>query len=196
MIKFFSSLLFSVSGWKYTSNVPQDLNSFVLIGAPHTSNHDFVPAMTIAHKIKKKTRFIIKKEWLSLPIIGSFLKSMGAIGLDRNDLKEHGPQNMTDQMSSYFKNCKNFVLMIAPEGTRKPNPNWKSGFYYIAQKANVPIVFGYADYAKKEAGLGGYLYPTNFENDMKIISDFYKNIHAKIPTNFFPYKTSNKKGNP
>lgn len=194
MIKYAANLIFTLSGWKFKNSIPSDLTSFVMIGAPHTSNHDFIPAMTLAHKIKLNSSFIIKNEWLNIPILGSFLKSMGAIGLDRKKINDSGPNNTTELYAEYFNKFTNFVLMISPEGTRKANPHWKSGFYYIAKKANVPIVFGYADYKNKVAGLGGYLYPSDFAKDMETISKFYENIQGKHPQQFAKF-IDKKRGN-
>jgi lauroyl/myristoyl acyltransferase len=87
-------------------------------------------------------------------------------------------------MAKMFEDNKEFVLMIAPEGTRSPNSNWKTGFYYIAQKANVPIVLGYADFNKKEVGLGLVIHPSDFEKDMQAIMDFYKDKQGKNKKNF------------
>ena len=112
------------------------------------------------------------------------MKQTGAIGIDRKEIKKNNSSNTTDLMAELFQKYKDLVLMISPEGTRKPNANWKSGFYYIASKARVPIVLGYADWAKKEAGLGKVIYPTNFEEDMKAIMDFYRNITGKHHQNF------------
>ena len=75
--------------------------------------------------------------------------------------------------------------MITPEGTRARRTQWKTGFYYAALKAGVPICLGYLDYAKKEAGVGPALYPTgNLEADMRKIMDFYRNIKGKYPELF------------
>ena len=74
--------------------------------------------------------------------------------------------------------------MISPEGTRSLNKNWKTGFYYIAQKAKVPIVLGYADYKTKTAGLGLVIYPEEVTKDMTSIMDFYKGMEGKFPEKF------------
>lgn len=184
MVKFVSFIIFKIRGWKFINTLPRELQSFVLIGAPHTSNQDFIPAMTMAYMLKQKSHFVIKNEWLKIPLIGWILKSMGAIGLDRKKIQENGPSHSTDLMANFFQQEKNFVLFISPEGTRKANPNWKTGFYYIAQKAHVPIVLGYADYKNKVAGLGTYFYPKNFKEDMDKISQYYSTISAKVPENF------------
>src|SRR5690606_5804196 len=112
---------------------------FVMIGAPHTSNYDFFLAMAIAHTIGRNAKFVIKNEWVKFPF-GLIMKPLGAYGLDRDKIRAGQAMNSTEVMASLFIDEKDLVLMIAPEGTRKATRHWKTGFYYIAQKAGVPIV--------------------------------------------------------
>lgn len=170
-------------GWKFKNNIPDDLRSFVFIGAPHTSNYDFIMGMAIAYLMKRNACFVIKKEWMKFPL-SLFFKSVGAIGVVRNVAKESKTISYTDMMANLFKEHHELVLMIAPEGTRSPNKHWKTGFYYIAQKAGVPIVLGYANYETKEAGMGMVFYPQDFEKDMYQITEFYKDMKGKVPENF------------
>lgn len=182
MIRKFFALIFTMTGWKFVNQIPDDVRSFVFIGAPHTSNYDIIPAMAVSSMMKRNARFVIKKEWLKFPL-NLFFTPMGAIGLDRTVLKAKTANN-TDVMAKFFKDHQEFVLMISPEGTRKPVTNWKTGFYYIAQKAGVPIVLGFCDYKNKKAGMGKVIYPSNFEEDMKTIMNFYREIEGKTPSNF------------
>lgn len=182
MIKFACSLIFRLSGWKYEIHLPKDLRSFIFLGAPHTSNYDFIPAMSMAFFMHRNAKFVIKKEWLKFPM-NLFLGPAGAIGIDRNKVKT-GSSSTTDAMAQLFNEYPELVLMIAPEGTRSPNESWKTGFYYIAQKAKVPIVLGFADFSKKVAGTGPVIYPTNFEEDMKKIMEFYSSVQGHRPENF------------
>ena len=92
---------------------------------------------------------------------------------------------MTDKVAQYFKEKKELCLAFTPEGTRKANPDWKKGFYYIAKKANVPILLSYIDYAKKKACIAEKFIPTGDEvADIQYIKNFFKNISGKIPANF------------
>ena len=175
--------LFRASGWEFKSDLPASLRSFLFLGAPHTSNFDFIPAMAVATLLKRNTKFIIKDEWTKFPM-SLIMKPAGAIGLDRKKLAQEGSGSNTDLMAQLFKTYPELVLMIAGEGTRKATDAWKTVFYYIAQKARVPIVLGYADFKKKIAGTGPIIYPSDFEKDMKQIMDFYRNITGKIPENF------------
>ncbi|HXH30701.1 MAG TPA: 1-acyl-sn-glycerol-3-phosphate acyltransferase [Bacteriovoracaceae bacterium] len=183
MIHFLFAVSFKLTGWKFKSEIPDDLRSFIFLGAPHTSNYDFIPSMAIVHLGQRNAKFVIKNDWMKFPL-NLFMKPAGAIGIDREKLKSGGKGSTTDTMAQLFRQYPELVLMIAPEGTRKPNPNWKTGFYYIAQKANIPIVLGYADYRRKEAGFGPAIYPTDFDKDMRTIMEFYQTITAKVPENF------------
>lgn len=183
MVKQICLAILKFSGWKIVNNVPDNVRSFVFIGAPHTSNHDFVPAMAMAYTTHLNARFVIKNDWMKFPL-NLFFGPIGAIGLDRKAIASSGTANTTEAMADLFKKEKDLVLMISPEGTRSPRHHWKTGFYYIAQKAGVPIALGYADYTKKEAGIGMLIYPTDFEADMRKIMDFYRGMQGKNPENF------------
>ncbi len=183
MIQTVCSWIFSWYGWKFVNHLPPEIKSYVLVGAPHTSNWDFIPAMTVMKRTKINAKFVIKKEWLFFPL-GIILRAIGAIGVDRKKIQTGQTKSSTDVMAHLFEEHKDLILMIAPEGTRSANHEWKSGFWHIAQKAHVPIVLAYADYAKKEAGLGKIIYPTEFERDMREIISFYKNVSACHPEKF------------
>lgn len=183
LFKWACSIIFKLLGWKFKDEVPKNLRSFVFLGAPHTSNSDFIYAMAVSYLMKRNACFVIKKEWMKFPL-SIFFKSVGAIGVDRNVAKEDKTVSYTDLMANLFKQYPEIVLMIAPEGTRSPNPHWRTGFYYIAQKAGVPLVLGYANFKTKEAGLGPVIYPENFEKDMYKIVDFYKDMVGKVPSHF------------
>jgi 1-acyl-sn-glycerol-3-phosphate acyltransferase len=183
MIKQTIALYFKLSGWNFINNVPDDVRSFVFLGAPHTSNYDIIPTLAVARLMGRNAKFIIKSDWLKFPL-NIVLVPLGAIGIDRNKLKQNNRLSHTDTMAQFFKEYSELALMISPEATRGPNPNWKTGFYYIAQKAGVPIVLGFADYARKEAGLGKVIYPSDFAADMKAIMEFYSSIGGRKPENF------------
>lgn len=172
-----------LDGWTYKIEIPPHIHHAVVIGAPHTSNWDFIPAMGIIHYMNKNARIMVKASLLKFPL-NIFLRQIGAIGVDREKLQEVGGAKTTDQVTELFKNSKELFLMISPEGTRKPNDKWKTGFYYIAKKANIPIVVVYADYELKEVGVADIIYPDDFETDMKRINDLYSKYAGKNPENF------------
>lgn len=102
------------------------------------------------------------------PLAG-FMKWLGGIPINR--AKSH---NVVNEIVSQFKNSTNFVVLVPPEGTRKKVKEWKSGFYHIANNADVPILMGYVDAKKKEAGFADFFYPTgDLNKDMKEIRGFY-----------------------
>ena len=183
MIRQICTLIFKAAGWKFVNEVPDELRSFVAIGAPHTSNYDFIPAMTISYLCNRNAKFVIKSDWLKFPL-NLIMNPIGAHGIDRARLAEKNRASNVELMADLFTEFKDLVLMITPEGTRSPTDKWKTGFYYVAQKAGVPIVLGFADYEKKIAGLGKVIYPSDFEKDMKEIIDFYRSFRAKKPDNF------------
>ena len=170
--------LFKLLGWKanFSCEIP---DKCVVCIAPHTSNWDFVIGILFKSAYKIKANFFIKKEWLRFPT-KTLISKLGGIPINRNK-----QQSTTDIIAAEFSKHKNLIIGIAPEGTRKRNPNWKMGFYYIATKANVPVLLVYIDYKNKTVGIGKKFLPTgNIEKDITEISDFYKDITAKFPKNF------------
>lgn len=178
-------LIFKLGGWKITHYLPNEIKQCVIIVAPHTSNWDFVYGMGAVKFMKLFPRFVIKKEWIHFPFKRLMLKS-GALPIDRESKNTLGEKKSTvDAMADLFKHHDVLRLIITPEGTRKRVEKWKTGFYYVAQKANVPICLGFMDYEKRVCGIDKIIYPSgNFKKDMKSIMDFYKNMKGKNPENF------------
>jgi 1-acyl-sn-glycerol-3-phosphate acyltransferase len=183
MIKFLCHKILVAQGWRFEVNLPKELRSFVFVGAPHTSNFDFFPAMVMSKIMNRNARFVIKSEWLRFPF-NLVMKPLGAIGVDRSLLQQGIPQSNTDRMAHLFKQYPELVLMISPEGTRKPNSHWKTGFYYVAQKAQVPIVLAHADYKKKLVTTGPIIFPKDFESDMRTITNYFREVQGRNPQNF------------
>jgi len=105
---------------------------------------------------------------------------MGGIPVDRDK-----KTSVTEQMAEEFAKRQTFNLAITPEGTRKAAHSWKKGFYFIAVKANVPILLAYIDYKKKEVGITKHFQPTgDAEKDIKTIQGYYKGVTARHPQNF------------
>ena len=178
MIKRINQWLLKLAGWKIKLEV-EPVSKCVISVAPHTSNWDFIIGKMICSVIGFKISFLMKKEWFNFPL-GYILRAMGGIPVDRKK-----KTNMTEQMVTLFNNKEKLYLVVAPEATRKKNTNWKTGFYYIALGANVPIALAYIDYKNKQAGIAPYFFPTgNEENDMKEIKSFYSRFTGKNPTGF------------
>lgn len=167
--------LFKVLGWRIAGEVPH-LNKFVVILAPHTSAWDFPLAMLAKFILKVRISFLAKQEVFNPPF-GFLFKALGGIPVDRAS-----SHHLVDQVADKFKTEEHLILALAPEGTRKYVAKWKTGFYYIALKAKVPIVLAYLDYEKKVAGVGPTFYPTgNIDADMAEIMAFYRPIKGRHP---------------
>ena len=173
----------SVLGWKVHGKISDEFNEkkLVVIVAPHTSNWDFFYARLYSYIVKIQPKYLAKKE-LFVPFISYLIKLNGGIPVDRSKKNK-----LVDFLSKKIIDSKTIILSLSPEGTRKKVDKWKTGFYYIAQKANVPIVIVGINYKKKEIGIIDKLFPTNnFENDMKRIQEQLTNISGKIEKNFNP----------
>ena len=178
MIRNFFSGLFRLMGWKSVLNeaIP---SKCVFCVAPHTSNWDFVIGIIFYKSIGGTIHFLMKKDWFFFPM-NLIFKSLGGVPVDRKK-----KSSMSEQMVALFHSSENFQLAIAPEGTRKKITKWKTGFYYIALTAGVPITLAYIDYAHKEVGVIKNFYPTgNEKQDIDEIKQYYSHIQAKHPTKF------------
>ncbi|MGB1239152.1 MAG: 1-acyl-sn-glycerol-3-phosphate acyltransferase [Pseudomonadales bacterium] len=174
---------FNWQKWSVVAPPSQDIKRCVMIGAPHTSNWDFIYAMGAYRQLGLvNPRFTIKKEWMRFPF-NLLLGPLGAIAIDRSK-KQQGEQrpNMVEQMAKIIAVSDEVTVLVTPEGTRSAVTRWRSGFYHIALRAEVPILLGYLDYRKREAGIGKVIYPSgDFERDMREIHDFYNTVSPKHP---------------
>ena len=165
-------------GWKVKVSVP-DFPKCVICVAPHTSNWDFFIGKLAYLSIGRYAGFMMKKEWF-FPPLGALLKSMGGVPISR---EKH--TDLVAQLVDEFNRRDRFSIAITPEATRRANADWKKGFYYIAQGANVPIVLAYIDYREKEVGLERVFTPTgDVDADMRAIKSYYKLFHARRLENF------------
>ncbi len=162
-------------GWHVQAD-PFPGEKFVLIGAPHTSNTDFFFMLMTSWVLRLKLHFI-GKHTLFRPPMGWVLKWLGGIPVDRR--AQHGA---VEQIAERIKAEDKFILVIAPSGTRKQTDHWKSGFYWIASLANVPIVCGALDYKHKRVKLGLNLMPTgDVPADMDRIRAFFHGVEGRLP---------------
>ena len=190
MIKRFCRWWFQLKGWKVISAIPEknsasDIHKYVIIGAPHTSNWDFIYGMAALDLMKLPAKFTIKKEWMFFPV-GGFLRRLGAIAIDRKPKPVIRQKNMSTVMVDLLDAATDdLMIVITPEATRSRREKWKSGFYHVAKRAGVPILLGYIDYAKKECGIKEIIYPTDdIHVDMRKIMSHYQNITPKHPELF------------
>lgn len=176
--KYLSKIILKLLGWTINVKKP-NYKKYIAIMAPHTSNWDFIIGKLVYNVLGIKTSFLIKKEMFFFPL-NIILRFLGGIPVNRGK-----NANLVENIIKIFNEKDEFVLTITPEGTRKKVTRWKRGFYFIAQKANVPIFLGYIDYKEKKVGDWGIFIPQdNIEKDMKIIKNYYKNVNAKHPENF------------
>jgi 1-acyl-sn-glycerol-3-phosphate acyltransferase len=178
-------LIFNLGGWKITHYLPSHIKKCVIVAAPHTSNWDFIYGMGALKYMQLNLRFVIKKEWVRFPFKHLML-SLGALPIDRNvkNISEK-TEGTVDVMANLFGNREELRLLITPEGTRSRREKWKTGFYYVALKANVPIALGFMDYEKKECGIDKIIYPSgDYKKDMKEIMHCYERFKGKNPENF------------
>lgn len=167
--------LYRHGGWTSTGTVPHP-QRFVLIAVPHTSNWDFPNFLGVTQTLGIRTHFIAKASLFAWPM-GGFMRQMGGVRLDRATAKD-----TVAQMIDEFARRDEFVLTIAPEGTRGAVDRWRTGFYQIALGAGVPIVCGFMDYAKRTSGLGPVIVPTgDYDADMAPAFDFYRGITGRHP---------------
>ena len=177
-MQYLSKIILKMLGWKTVLSVTEPANSVICV-APHTSNFDFIFGKLAYASIGRDASFLIKKSWFFFPM-NLFFKAIGGVPIDRTR-----KSSVTDQMAEEFAVRKHFHLAITPEGTRRLVNEWKMGFYFIAQKAGVPIQLAYIDYQKKEVGIKQLFYPTgNIEKDMSEIYNYYKGVKGKHPEKF------------
>lgn len=165
----------SLIGWKVEiqQETPQKC---IIIGAHHTSNWDFVAAMFLLFSTNVKFNFIAKDSLFRGPFKRLML-ALGGIPVNRRTRT-----NFVDQIVQRFQSSETLRIAISPEGTRKQTTHWKTGFYYIALGAKVPIVLGYVDYLRKAVGLGPSLLPSgDIRADFELIRDFYSRVTARHP---------------
>ncbi len=166
-------------GWTIDEHTPVGIKKCVICVGPHTSNWDFVIGKLAFLSYGVPVKILIKKEAFVFPF-GWLLKAMGGIPVDR----KRKNVNLTDAAVEHFNNNETLYMLFTPEGTRSYNPNWKKGFYYIAQKAQVPIYIGYIDYANKRGGFHSLFEPTgDVDADIRYIKNVLKEFKGRFPEN-------------
>ncbi len=167
LLRVLSRLFLRLFGWRVLGRLP-DTPKCVIVGAPHTSNWDFIMFLGLALILRGDFRYMGKAE-LFRPPFGGFFRWCGGYPVDRSK-----PQGLVDQMAEAFRTNERFMLVITPEGTRHKVQEWKTGFYHIAKKANTPIVTGYVDSATRTCGIGPtYFLTEDMEADLQAIKSFF-----------------------
>ena len=169
-------ILTGVLGWKIKGAFPE-IKKSVIIFAPHTSYWDGLYGKLYLMQLDINYKFLSKKEFFKFPLKYFFI-IFGSIPVYKN--KEY-----IDHIAGLFNNSKELHIVLSPEGQLAKITRWKKGYYYMAEKANVPIVVGYLDYKKKEIGIKGVIdnlnkYWCSVTNKLQL----YKDVTAKYPENF------------
>jgi 1-acyl-sn-glycerol-3-phosphate acyltransferase len=172
---------FKLKGWKVYGTIPSHIRKAVVIAAPHTSQWDFIYSLAAFRILNLKVNYVAKKELFKFPV-KQILEATGGIPVKRDK-----NQQLVELMIDRINKADDLYMMIPAEGTRKWVKRWKSGFYHVAQRANVPVMMGYLDYKNKKAGFGPPVYLTGDKAvDMAVIRNFYKDITAKHPEKWNP----------
>jgi 1-acyl-sn-glycerol-3-phosphate acyltransferase len=176
--KFLARVVLAATGWRTEGERPRD-RRFVLIAAPHTSNWDLVYLLALSELFDVRVSWM-GKDAIFRPPFGWLMKRLGGIPVVRGK-----SGNLVFQAAQRFASVQDLALVVPAEGTRGSVEHWKSGFYHIARRANVPIVLGYLDYARKRGGFGPSLRATeDVGKDMDQIREFYADKVAKYPDKF------------
>ena len=168
-------------GWlHFTEEVTEPMPEKCIIAlAPHTSNWDFIVGNLYSRARDFHCDFLMKKEWFFFPV-GILMRRLGGIPVYRSK-----QMHSTDIIAEQAKQAKKFRLCITPEGTRKAQPEWKKGFYYIALKAEIPILLYGLDFAKKRIVCTKTIIPNgDIETQMQEIKEYYQNYQGLHPEKF------------
>jgi 1-acyl-sn-glycerol-3-phosphate acyltransferase len=176
MSRLFWKIWWKLSGWRISGSYPYHLKKKVIIVAPHTSWRDVVVCLAARSVLKAEIKFLGKKELFDGPF-GWWWRWIGGTGVDR-----FSKQGVVDQVVNLFNSKEEFTLGLSPEGTRKRVDKLRTGFYYIAQKAKVPVLMVGLDFSKKTMSIAEPFFTTGDElKDMKYIISFFAPLKGKHP---------------
>ena len=164
------------TGWRIEGSLPPGAAKSVLIAAPHTSNWDLPYTLMVAFDLRLHIYWMGKASIFRWPF-GGLMRSWGGIPIQR-----HLSLNMVEQAIQGFRDNREFILVLSPEGTRKKVERWKMGFYHIALGAGVPIVPGALDFANRRVVIGAPFQPTgDAEADLQALLAFFRPYVPKKP---------------
>ena len=177
-MKLFWKLYLKTIGWDTSISFPyHHLKKFIFIVGPHTSNMDFLILLAYRNYLGLRSGFLGKKE-LFKPPFGFLFYGLGGIPVDRSK-----STNMVDEVVRIAESRSEFIIALSPEGTRKKVDKLKTGFYFIASKAQIPIVMVGLDYKARQILFSAPLMPSDQSKDFETIYSFYRTIEGKIPEN-------------
>lgn len=176
MLRLLWKCYWKLAGWKVVGSFPYQQKKMVLIVAPHTSSKDVIIGFAARAVLKiHHAKFLGKKELFD-GMFGWFFRLLGGVPVDR-----FSKQGMVEQVSEMFAKNNNFLLAMAPEGTRQRVDKLRTGFYHIAKAANVPILCVGLNFAEKELVLGPLIFPDDAEKDYNNIIDFFAGMAGANP---------------
>ena len=176
MLKTFSSLILKTLGWKVIGRYPEELNKFIIIPIPHTSNWDFPLGILVRTMWdpNRKVKFLGKSSLFKAPY-GWFFYWLGGYPVDRSK-----NNNLVDAVIDLFNSKEKFAIVVAPEGTRKKVDKLKTGFYYIARGANIPLILCKFDFEHREVSFSEPFYTTDDKiADFEFIDNYYRGVKGK-----------------
>jgi len=171
-----AKFILRIWGFKITGDYPHHIPKKIIAAVPHTSNWDFPIGLLLRSALKTRIDFV-GKDSLFKPPFGWIFKAMGGVPIDRSK-----SNNFVDGTVNIINEREFFTLNIAPEGKRKKVEKLKTGFYYIALKAEIPIILCKFDWGNKIIDFRDPFYPTgNIDEDMKIIDDYFRGTKGYHP---------------
>ena len=180
LLRWLSIAFLRLAGWQVIGKLPPDAAKSVLIAAPHTSNWGLPHTLMVAFALRLNVYWMGKTSIFKPPFRGVMMW-LGGIPVDRAQSNNLVAASITAIMQA----TSPLQLIVPPEGTRRGTRYWKTGFYYIAEGAGVPIVLAYLDYEKKIGGLGPVFQTTgDVDADMGAIKAFYAGVKGKNADQF------------
>ncbi len=175
MLQAIAKAILKIGGWEIVGTKPLAPKA-VVVAAPHTSNWDGFWGLVCRVALDMEIHFFAKQSLFWFPL-NALLRALGGIPLDR---KRAG--SAVDQAIKMFRTSESFYFGLAPEGTRSRAEHWKSGFYRIAEGADVPVILGFLDYGKRRIGIGPTLRLSgDWHKDLDFCREFYKDIRGRHP---------------
>lgn len=175
MFRAIAIILYKLLGWKTINKL--DVNKVpqaIIAAAPHTTNWDFFYTILGMKVMGVKMNFLIKDVFFFFPL-NLIMKSLGGIPVNRSK-----SNNLVQQLVEKVKNKKLRYLIVSAEGTRSYTNKWRSGYYYMAKEAGLPLYLGSLDYKKKIMAIDKeFIMTDSFEDDLKRMQDYFKNISPK-----------------
>ena len=176
--RIYNFILTNFIGWEITGNSTlskEKIKKAIIIAAPHTHWYDLFLGLLIRGTIGFKSNFIAKNELFFFPL-NIFLKLIGGVSVNRSK-----KSNTVKEIAKIFNKKKEFRISLSPEGTRQKVSKFKTGFYYMAKEASIPIIMVTMDYSNKQSLISDPFYTTeNFKEDIKFIESFFDGVEGKI----------------